>query len=168
MQIKELKTVKGLGTAILVLSIISIVLCVLLCLAAEPLAKMAVASGGRASVQAEDLSALGITGDVVVNSSLAQPYVSTCKLVIWVCAIWSLICSIFTMVAGLKARKVVENPHAVGSARNWGIVSIVFSVLSSDWIVLILSIILVVKASTAKRKLAESPAAPYAPAPPVV
>lgn len=151
MEIKELRTVKGLGTAILVLSIIALIFSVILCLMAESIAKLYV----DAATGTSTLNSFGITSDAVIATS-ADDAVTVYKTGLVFAGVWGIVCAAFALVCGVIARKVVDEPTTIGKARNWGIVCIVISVLGQSLITLILSIILVVKACSAKKKLAAS------------
>ncbi len=148
MEIKELRTVKGLGTAILVFSVIGLVLAAILCLMADSVAKIYVDAGTGTST----LNSFGITSDAVITTS-TDDAVTVYKTMILVGGIWGIVCAALSLVSGVVARGVVDEPGKIGKARNWGIVSIVFSLLGQSLITLILSIILVIKACSAKKKL---------------
>lgn len=158
MEIPGLKTVRGLGTAIVVLAILGIVVSAICILASDFFAQNIMQSSQSDYESA--LSAVGLTVQDVGSLPEVEDQLESSKLSIIASCVFSIIFSVFVLVAGLKARKVTVTPDfaTVKTARNWGIAAIVFSVLGSDLITLILSIILVVMANKAKNYLAAVPA----------
>ncbi len=116
----NLKTVRGLGIALLVLNILAIIASLIMLLASCA----GVASG-------ED--------DTIV-AGLSVGFVGT----------WCLIISVLQLVAAVIAMSVKEKPENINKAFGWGIFGIVASVLCTDIVNLILFIILVVKASAVR------------------
>ena len=116
----NLKTVRGLGIALLVLNILAIVVWIGLLLASCA----GVASGD----------------DETIVAGLSVGFVGT----------WCLIISVLQLVASIIAMGVVKKPENINKAFGWGIFGIVASVLCTDIVNLILFIILVVKASAVR------------------
>lgn len=158
MEIPGLKTVRGLGTAIVVLAILGIVVSAICIFASDFLAQNIMQSSQSDYESA--LSAVGLTVQDVGSLPEVEGQLEDNKLSIIASSVFSIIFSVLVLIAGLKARKVTVTPDfaTVKTARNWGIAAIVFSVLGSDLITLILSIILVVMANKAKNYLAAVPA----------
>ncbi|MDO4854472.1 MAG: hypothetical protein Q4A43_03560 [Coriobacteriia bacterium] len=158
MEISGLKTVRGLGTAIVVLAILGIVVSAICILASDFLAQNIMQSSQSDYESA--LSAVGLTVQDVGSLPEVEDQLESNKLSIITSCVVSIIFGVLLLIAGLKARKVTVTPDfaTVKTARNWGIAAIVFSVLGSDLITLILSIILVVMANRAKGQLATVPA----------
>ena len=116
----NLKTVRGLGIALLVLNILVIIACLFMLLASCA----GVASGEDKTILA------GLSVGAV--------------------GIWCLIIAVLELVAAVIAMSVKEKPENINKAFGWGIFGIVASVLCTDIVNLILFIILVVKASAVR------------------
>lgn len=122
---QNLRTVRGLSIALLILTIIGIV----------------------GSISTMGISLLGVGLSFDPSSALAS-------LVSGATGTWILITLIFQLVAAVVGMGVVNDPQRVYKAFGWGIAGIVLSVLGGlNLINLILFIILVVKASAAKNLL---------------
>ena len=158
MEIPGLKAVRGLGIAIIVLAILGIVVSSICIFASDFIAQASLQSSQSDYESA--LAAVGLTTQDVGSLPDMSEQLENIKINVIVSSVVSLIFSVLELIAGVKASKVTAAPDfaTVKTARNWGIAAIVFSVLGTDLITLILSIILVVMANKAKKFLATAPA----------
>lgn len=153
MEISGLKTIKGLGTAIVVLAIIGIVISAGCIIASDFVAEAMVQQS--LSDYEGALASVGLTMQDIESLPSVQDQIEANKLYIIATCVWNIVFSVLLLVAGTKARKVVASPafETIKSARNWGIAAIVFSVLGASIVCFILSIIIVVKANGAKKQV---------------
>lgn len=153
MENQNLKTVRSLSIATLVLSIIWIVATLIIC--------FVVCAGIDATANQTIMDSLNESGvdieyyyDQVLQDPSVQASITTGKTVVWTTGIFIIICTIFQIIASAIGMGVTKNPKKIGKAFGWGIAGIVFAAFSNT-INLILFIILVVKASGAKKQIRE-------------
>ncbi len=158
MEIPGLKAVRGLGVAIIVLAILGIIVSAI-CIFASDFVAQASLQSSQSNYESA-LAAVGLTSQDVGSLPSTSEQLESSKMNVIASSVVSIIFGIFVLIAGVKANKVTATPDfaTVKTARNWGIAAIVFSVLGTDLITLILSIILVVMANKAKNFLAAAPA----------
>ena len=144
------KALKGLGIAIIVLAALAIAGC-LLGLA------FTVFSGGMAATLVpysyNDASIASEMHEMGLSDDEAVALFAMVFGMIGVALVWAIVCSVFVLVAGIKALGAAADPAKLKSAMTWNIVGAVASFLGCGIITTVLCIIAAVFANKDKAAL---------------
>ncbi len=150
------KAVRGLSIAVVVLSVLVIVTCLITILV------LAFGTAALTSDSASDAFSSELMQDPDLNSyqlntdELMELALLSVGLTIAAVA-WPLVCSIISLIAGILGIRNADNTEKLGSAFGWSVVGIVVSFLSFNIIIAILLIISAVYIN----KIRNAPMVPY-------